>query len=166
MSTTIPELVKELAEKRAALRRASLVAENSRIAFDAAHNAELQVLADYDEAEREAHNDMMTAELALRQLVTAYYEAIPGDSAERNNKKPFAGVTIAVGETVTVKYEGPKALDYCREHDLWLMVDTKKFEAAAVAGVVKADWLTIEREPKVTIRIDNDLSAVLKEATP
>jgi hypothetical protein len=162
MATTIPELVKELAAKRAKALATADAADAAIEEFNKRHAEEIAVYAALQDAELAASIDAKQAEQTLRDLVTAHYEALPVDSDERKNKQPFVGVTVTVGETVTVNYEPGKALAYAKQHDMCLMVDTNEFNAVALAGAIKEDWLTIERKPKVGCRIDSNLDAALK----
>lgn len=61
-------------------------------------------------------------------------------------KKMFGG--IGIQERVDIQYDADKALEWAKEKDMFLSLDTKSFEKA-VEGL-KLDFVKIDKKPKVT----------------
>lgn len=96
--------------------------------------------------------DLLAAESALKDLALLQFDG--------KNKKPFPGTGIRVSNKITVIYDDSKALEWAKQKDICLQLDTKAFEEICKTAS-KPDFVQCVESELTSATIDSDLSKAL-----
>jgi hypothetical protein len=114
----------------------------------------------------EQHKDLAEDIAILGNLITKAEELLRNlaiEAFDGENKKPFPGVGIQTQETTEVEYDEIKALEWCKEHDMFLMVNNAAFESYCIlSGASKPEFVTVTKSKTTKATIDKDLSKAVE----
>jgi hypothetical protein len=150
----LPAMMKALAEaRRKECYRASAVRGQEQILSE---TQEWKFLED-------AKNELAVSRLEVAALDAAVRKQALEDFKASGEKAIYAGVSVKFFSRYD--YDASQMTDWARANmPRLLMLDTKRMEKAAAAGVLEDAPIVMTKEPRV--QIATDLSAYLAEVTP
>lgn len=104
----------------------------------------MKVFADENQAlmdtEKRLKAGLLGVEMAIKEMAVSEFK-------EKGIKKMLGGVGIR--ESAGLEYDDSKALEFAKEKDMFLVLDVKGFEAAAVS--MKLDFVSVVKKISATL---------------